>query len=235
MALPVQSTFVVRHYGPPTPERERPIHRLREVGTYGVSDAELLALVLRQDTLDTAYQLLNAFSSLNALAHATDEQLAAFPGIGLSTAAALRAALELGRRTVHESHSGQYQVSNPSIAAEYLIPFIGHREQECFVILYLNTRNRITEHEILYRGSLNTSLVRTAEVFRGAVRRNSAAIIAAHNHPSGDPQPSPEDIALTRRLVQAGQLVEIEILDHLIIAHNRHVSLRERQLGFDAA
>jgi len=98
----------------------------------------------------------------------------------------------------------------------------------------LDTRNRVTDRETLYKGSLNTSLVRTAEVFRGAVRRNCAAVIVAHNHPSGDPNPSPEDVALTRRLVDAGKLLEIAVLDHLIIGENRFVSLRERALGFDS-
>ncbi len=109
------------------------------------------------------------------------------------------------------------------------------QEYENFVILYLDTRNRVTAREILYKGSLNTSLVRIGEVFRGAVRRNCAAVIVAHNHPSGDPNPSPEDVALTRRLVEAGKLLEVEVLDHLVIGENRYVSLRERALGFEAA
>jgi DNA repair protein RadC len=108
------------------------------------------------------------------------------------------------------------------------------QEYEHFVVLYLDTRNRVTSREILYKGSLNTSLVRIAEVFRGAVRRNCAALIVAHNHPSGDPNPSPEDVALTRRLVDAGKLLEVDVLDHLVIGQNRYVSLRERALGFEA-
>ncbi len=103
------------------------------------------------------------------------------------------------------------------------------------MVLYLDTRNRVVDQEVLYVGSLNTSLVRIAEVFRGAVRRNCAAVIVAHNHPSGDPNPSPEDVALTRRLVDAGKLLEVDVLDHLVIGQNRYVSLRERALGFEAA
>src|SRR5690606_32309380 len=112
---------------------------------------------------------------------------------------------------------------------------LGFQEQEHFTVLFLDTRNRVTDEETLYVGSLNTSLVRIAEVFRGAVRRNCAAVIVAHNHPSGDPTPSPEDVALTRRLVDAGKLLEIEVLDHLVIGNNRYVSLRERALGFESA
>jgi len=103
------------------------------------------------------------------------------------------------------------------------------------VVLYLDTRNRVLDQEILYKGSLNTSLVRTGEVFRGAVRRQCGGIIVAHNHPSGDPAPSAEDIALTRRLVDAGKLLDVDLLDHMIIGHNRFVSLRERALGFENA
>jgi DNA repair protein RadC len=101
------------------------------------------------------------------------------------------------------------------------------------MVLYLDTRNRVIDQETLYIGSLNTSLVRISEVFRGAVRRNCASVIVAHNHPSGDPSPSPEDVALTRRLVQSGKLLEIDVLDHLVIGQNRYVSLRERGLGFE--
>jgi DNA repair protein RadC len=108
------------------------------------------------------------------------------------------------------------------------------QEYEHIVVLYLDTRNRVTSCEILYKGSLNTSWVRIVEVFRGAVRRNCAALIVAHNHPSGDPNPSPEDVALTRRLVDAGKLLEVDVLDHLVIGQNRYVSLRERALGFEA-
>jgi len=115
------------------------------------------------------------------------------------------------------------------------MPLIAHQEQEHFVLLYLDTRNRVLDRETLYKGSLNTSLVRTGEVFRGAVRRQCGAIIVAHNHPSGDPTPSAEDIALTRRLVDAGKLLEVDVLDHVIIGHNRFVSLRERALGFENA
>jgi DNA repair protein RadC len=105
-------------------------------------------------------------------------------------------------------------------------------EQEHFQVLYLDTRNRVLGSDTLYIGSLNTSHIRVAEVFREAVKRNCAALIVAHNHPSGDPSPSPEDVAVTRQLIEAGQLLDIELLDHLVIGHQRFVSLRERGLAF---
>ena len=145
------------------------------------------------------------------------------------------AALELGRRLMAEAPEERYQIRAPGDAAHLLLPRLSHKEQENFAVLYLNTRNQVTDQEVLYKGSLNTSLVRVAEVFRGAVRRNCAAVIVAHNHPSGDPSPSPEDIALTRRLVDAGKLLEIDVLDHLVIGHNRYISLRECALGFEPA
>ena len=101
------------------------------------------------------------------------------------------------------------------------------------VVLYLDTRNRVVDQETLYKGTLNASMVRIAEVFRGAVRRNCASIVVAHNHPSGDPSPSPEDIALTRKLVEAGKLMDVEVLDHVVVGRGQFVSLRERGMGFE--
>ncbi len=145
----------------------------------------------------------------------------------------LLAAIELGRRATFDTGEERVQIRAPQDAANILIPLMGHREQEHFVVLFLDTRNRVMDREVLYRGTLNTSLIRVAEVFRGAVRRHCAAVIVAHNHPSGDPAPSPEDVSLTRRLVEAGRIMEVDVLDHLIIGCTRHVSLRERGVGFE--
>jgi DNA repair protein RadC len=175
------------------------------------------------------------FDGLAGLARADFAQLRALRGLGPAKASQVLAALELGRRLMAESPDERWQIRAPQDAAHILMPSLGHKEQEHFAVLYLDTRNRVTAREILYKGSLNTSLVRIAEVFRGAVRRNCAALIVAHNHPSGDPNPSPEDVALTRRLVEAGKLLEVDVLDHLVIGNNRYVSLRERALGFEAA
>lgn len=220
------------------PEDERPRERLARVGPQALSSAELLAIILRtgvkgENVVTMASRLLATHSGLAGLARMELAQLGQEHGLGPAKAAQLLAALELGRRLMAEAPEERFQIRAPGDAANILIPIIGHQEQEHFVVLYLDTRNRVTDREILYKGSLNTSLVRVAEVFRGAIRRNCAAIIVAHNHPSGDPSPSPEDVALTRRLVEAGKLVEVDVLDHVVVGHNRHVSLRERGLGFE--
>ena len=220
------------------PPEERPRERMARAGAQALSSTELLAIILRvgvggENVLSMAQRILANFGGLGGLSRADFSQLTAERGLGPAKASQILAALELGRRLMAESPEERWQIRAPSDAAHILMPVIGHQEQEHFVVLYLDTRNRVTDRETLYKGSLNTSLVRTAEVFRGAVRRNCAAVIVAHNHPSGDPNPSPEDVALTRRLVDAGKLLEIAVLDHLVIGGNRYVSLRERALGFD--
>ena len=222
------------------PEDERPRERMERVGPQALSTAELLALILRtgikdENVLTMATRLLMQYNGLAGLARAEFAQIAGERGLGPAKTAQLLAALELGRRLMAESPEERFQIRAPQDAANLLMPMIGHKEQEHFVVLYLDTRNRVLDQEILYKGSLNTSLVRIGEVFRGAVRRHCMGVIVAHNHPSGDPTPSAEDIALTRRLVDAGKLLEVELLDHFIIGHNRFVSLRERSLGFENA
>ena len=221
------------------PEDERPRERLARVGPQALSSAELLAIILRtgvkgENVVTMASRLLAKYGGLAGLARAELAQLGQEHGLGPAKASQLLAALELGRRLMAESPEERFQIRAPQDAANLLIPLIGHQEQEHFVVLYLDTRNRVMDREVLYKGSLNTSLVRIAEVFRGAIRRNCAAIIVAHNHPSGEPNPSPEDVALTRRLVEAGKLMEVEVLDHVVIGQGRFVSLRERGLGFES-
>ena len=222
------------------PVDERPRERLMRVGPQALSTAELLAIILRvgvggENVLTMAQRILATYEGLGGIARADFAQLAAEHGLGPAKTAQILAALELGRRLMAESPEERWQIRAPSDAAHILMPKLSFQQQEHFAILYLDTRNRVSDQEVLYVGSLNTSLVRVAEVFRGAVRRNCAALIVAHNHPSGDPNPSPEDVSLTRRLVDAGKLLEIDVLDHLVIGHNRYVSLRERSLGFESA
>ncbi len=221
------------------PEAERPRERMRRVGPAALSTTELLAIILRvgvtgESVISLATRLLATYHGLNGLSRAEFSQLAKEHGIGPAKTSQILAALELGRRLMAEPPDEHLQIRAPGDAGVLLLPMLGHQVQEHFVVLYLDTRNRVIDQEILYKGSLNTSLVRIAEVFRGAVRRNCASVIVAHNHPSGDPSPSPEDIALTRRLIEAGKLLEIDVLDHLVVGQNRFVSLRERGLGFEA-
>jgi len=216
------------------PVRERPVNRLREVGPTAVSITELLACLLQTpDALHQAQELLARHDGLLGLVRACETEITQVDGIGPAQAARIKAALEFGRRLVTSAADCRPQIRSPSDAAQMLMAEMGHLEQEHFRVLHLNTRNHLIGAETLYVGSLNASHIRVCEVFREAIRRNCAAIIVAHNHPSGDPSPSPEDVEVTRRLVEAGNHLGIEVLDHLVIGQQRFVSLRERGLGFD--
>jgi len=225
-----QSSFLLGQL----PLRERPAERLYAVGSGALSLTELLAAIIggpRQ--LETAQTLVTKWGE--TLLQVEQAELEQVPGVGRQTAARIKAALELGQRLARQQADDRYQIRAPQDAANILIPMIGHQEQEHFVVLYLDTRNRVMDREVLYKGTLNTTPVRIAEVFRGAIRRQCASIVVAHNHPSSDPSPSPEDVSLTRRLVETGKTLEVELLDHMVIAGNRFVSLRERGLGSESA
>jgi DNA repair protein RadC len=220
------------------PAQERPRERLARVGEGALSTAELLAIILRvgvggESALALARRLLSTYDGLPGLARASFAELRAERGLGNAKTAQLKAALELGRRMLLATPEDRFVVRSPSDVAQILMAEMAHLEQEHFQVLYLDTRNRLLGSETVYVGSLNASHIRVAEVFRDAVKRNCAAIIVAHNHPSGDPSPSPEDVEVTRQLTAAGNLLSIELLDHLIIGQQRFVSLRERGLGFE--
>lgn len=216
------------------PNDERPTTKLMELGAGNLSTGELLACVIQSDNaLWESQELMTRFNGLAGLSSAASQELIKIPGIGPATATRLLAALELGKRSVYKQER-EHQIKSPSDAAQFLAALIGNSEQELFVVLCLDTRNRVIANDILYKGTVNTSLVRTAEVFRGAIRRNSTGVIISHNHPSGDPEPSPEDINLTRRLVDAGKLLEVDILDHIVVgSFNRYMSMRERNYHID--
>ena len=228
----------LRDYAVPTlgalPLCERPAYRVTQTGADVCNVIELLAAIIGgQCQVAAAHALLQRFGGLSGLARASADELVSVPGLGLSSAARLQAALELGRRRQRETVGDKPLVRSPGDAAQLLMAEMGHLEQEQFRVLHLDTRNRIIGQETLYQGTLNTTHIRVAEVFREAIRRNCAAIIVAHSHPSSDPSPSPEDIEITKQLIAAGQLVGIELLDHLVIGGpTRFVSLRERGLGF---
>ncbi|HET90204.1 MAG TPA: JAB domain-containing protein [Chloroflexi bacterium] len=219
------------------PVDERPRERLEHAGEGALSTAELLAIILRtgmggESVLNLAQRLLSTYGGLPGLARASFAELEAEKGLGKAKTAQLKAALELGRRILLAAPEERFIVRSPSDVAQLLIAEMSHLDQEHFRVLYLDTRNRLLGIETVYVGSLNASHIRIGEVFREAVKRNCAAIIVAHNHPSGDPTPSPEDVQVTRQLVEAGELLGIEMLDHLVIGQQRFVSLRERGLGF---
>ena len=219
------------------PESERPRERLKHYGPGALSTGELLAIILRvgapgESVLQVANRLLAQYGGLAGLARASFADLCAERGLGEAKAAQLKAALELGRRLLVASPQERPQVKSPADAANLLSLDMAALEQEEMRVILLDTRNRVLAIETVYRGSLNAAVVRIGELFRAAIRTNCAAVILAHNHPSGDPSPSPEDIRLTRDAVAAGRLLGIEVLDHLIIGQGRYISLKERGLGF---
>lgn len=216
------------------PLRERPAYRV----SYQAKDCsvlELLAALLGgKDQMEVAAALLRRFETLQSLSRATIHELTSIYGVGIARAACVKAALELGQRKVnaHENHSPTIQ--SPEDAAALLIPLMQDLEQEYLYVLILDTRNRVIGEPLeIYHGSLNSSLVRVGEIFRPAIQANSAAILIAHCHPSGDPTPSPEDVAITRAVVQAGKLLDVACLDHIVIGRGRFVSLKSRGLGFN--
>jgi len=214
------------------PHEERPRERMMRYGAEALSHTELLAILLRtgtkrQSALHLAGAIMKECGSLRNLMDMSMEQLTAIRGIGPAKAVQLRAGIELGKRISRSSLGDAYVVRRPKDAADYIMEELRFLKKEHFICLFLNTKNHIIARETLSMGTLNASLVHPREVFRAAIQRSSASIICAHNHPSGDPTPSPEDIALTQRLVQAGELVGIDVLDHLIIGDGRFVSLKE--------
>ncbi len=220
------------------PNADRPRERLAAIGPGALSNAELLAVLLRvgiagENAVRLAERLLAEVGGLPGLHRAALADLCRIKGIGAAKAAQLLAALELGRRIAVATPDDRPVVRSPADAANLLMYELAALEQEYLFVLLLDTRNRVLGRPCeVYHGSLNTSLIRVGEVFRDAIKANAAAIIVAHNHPSGDPAPSPEDVAVTRAIVEAGKLLDIEVLDHLVIGHHRFVSLKERGLGF---
>jgi len=228
------------HYQPTIhemPAGERPRERLERYGAAALSNAELMAIILRggvkgQSVLNLAQALLARHGGLMGLARASFAELCAEHGVGPAKTTQIKAALELGRRLLIESPDARPQITSPADAANLVQLEMSLLEKEEVRVLVLDTRNRVLDIPTVYVGSLNTSVVRVAELFRDAIKQNAAAIIVVHNHPSGDPTPSPEDVRLTEMLVEAGKLLDVEVLDHLIIGQGRFVSLKERGLGF---
>jgi DNA repair protein RadC len=216
---------------------ERPRERLIEAGASALSKAELLAILLRvgvqgENSVQLAQRILDELGGLSGIQRASIEEMCRIHGLGNAKAAQIKAAIELGSRLVREQAEERGSISSPADAAALLQLEMQGLPQENLVVLILDTRNRIISKETVYKGSLNLSLVRVGELFRSAITRNAASIILAHNHPSGDPTPSPEDVALTRSVIQAGKLMDIEVLDHLVIGNARFVSMKEKGLGF---
>ncbi len=218
-------------------ESERPRERLAKYGPGNLSTPELLAILLRvgvpgENAVQVARRLLDTFGGILGLHRAPFDEVCAQYGLGQAKAAQIKAALELGNRLRLADLQENHVIHSPKDAADLVQFEMSALEQEELRVILLDTRNRVLDTVSVYRGSLNSSQVRVGELFKAAIRRNAAAIIAVHNHPSGDPTPSPDDIAVTRAIIQAGKLLDVEVLDHLIIGANQHVSLKERGVEF---
>ncbi|MWC28746.1 RadC family protein [Paenibacillus sp. MMS18-CY102] len=217
------------------PHEERPRERMMAHGAEALSHSELLAILLRTGTsresvVELASRLLHECGGLRNLVDFSLEQLMELHGVGPAKALQLKAGIELGRRIAASRFGDRPVIKRPQDAAELIMDELRYQSKEHFMCLFLNTKNQVVAKELLSVGTLNASLVHPREVFREAIKRSSASIICAHNHPSGDPTPSPEDITLTKRLSEVGDLIGIEVLDHLIIGDGKFVSLKEHGL-----
>ena len=223
-------------------EDERPRERLLRWGASALKTDELLMLILGrgvkgENVRETADELLEKFKGIDGLALASVAELSHIKGIGVARAAQIQAAFELGKRlNRHDPLTGVsikspgHIIKNPDDMVKYIGDDLQGKLKEHFIIILLNTRNQVIGKEPISIGSLNTSIVHPREVFKAAISASSATIILVHNHPSGDPQPSEDDIKLTKRLVEAGEIVGIEILDHIIICDGKYLSMKSKGL-----
>ena len=220
------------------PQGERPRERLKHYGARYLSNTELIAILLRtglpgENVLSLASRLLSTFNGLSGLGSSTFAQLCAERGLSEAKVCQLLAGLELGRRFASLAPEERVVIQSPQDVANLLAAEMSSFDQEHLRVLLLNTKNQVLNTVEVYVGNVNSSIVRPAEVFRPAVRDNAPSVIVVHNHPSGDPTPSPEDVAITRDLVQAGKLLSIDLLDHVVVGSGgRFVSLNQKGLGF---
>ncbi|WP_412899347.1 RadC family protein [Bacillus sp. 1P02SD] len=215
------------------PQDERPRERLVSDGADSLSNHELLAILLRTGSkeelvIQLSNRLLHHFEGLRLLKDASVEEITSIKGIGKAKAVQIMAAIELGRRIGKLQYEDRYVIRSPEDGAKYVMEDMRFLTQEHFVCLYLNTKNQVIHRQTIFIGSLNASIVHPREVYKEAFRRSAASIICIHNHPSGDPAPSREDIEVTKRLVECGRIIGIELLDHLIIGEHKYVSLKEK-------
>ena len=218
-------------------ESDRPRERLATLGPQALTNAELLAILLRvgvrgESAVTVGQRLLNKFGGLSGLHRAPFADIKKQHGLGEAKASQIKAAIELGRRLTLESPEERPSINSPADAAALVQYEMSALEQEHLRVMLLDRRNRVLETVEVYKGSVNSSQVRVGELFKEAVRKNASAVIVIHNHPSGDPTPSPDDVAVTRAIVQAGKLLDVDVLDHLVIGQGKWASLKERGLGF---
>ncbi|WP_082130194.1 RadC family protein [Aneurinibacillus tyrosinisolvens] len=215
------------------PVSDRPRERMIHSGAESLSNAELLAILLRTGSADEsvmtlACRVLNQVGELRGLRSVSVDELTSLRGIGPAKALLIMAGLELGKRIATMTPSDRPTVRSPQDVSQLMMEELRYHTQEHFVCLYLNTKNQVIGRETIFIGSLNSSIVHPREVFKEAIRRSSASLICLHNHPSGDPAPSREDIDVTHRLQEAGRILGIDLLDHVIIGDGRFYSIKEK-------
>ncbi|MBM3956525.1 MAG: DNA repair protein RadC [Gemmatimonadetes bacterium] len=220
------------------PAEERPRERLRSYGPGHLTNAELMAILLRsglvgENVLAMATRLLARFGGLDGIARAGYDELCAEKGVSHAKACQILAALELGRRFASLAPADRPAVGSPQDVANMLMPEMSMLEQEHFRVVLLNAKNHVLGVQPVYIGNVDSAVVRPAEVFTEAVRRTCPRVVIVHNHPSGDPTPSPEDVDITKRIIEAGRVLDIDVLDHIVIGRQRFVSMKERKLGFE--
>jgi DNA repair protein RadC len=227
----LESSFTIHDL----PAEERPRERLKKFGSRALSSPELLALVIGRgiagkSALVIAHELLRRFKSVKRISEATVEELSGIDGIGLAKAAQLRACFELGRRQDLEDEPSRYELTNPQSVVKAVRASIQDKAKEHFKLVLLNVRNTILDISTISIGTVNASLVHPREVFKKAIAHGASSVVLAHNHPSGNPEPSEDDVRLTQRLVEAGRLLGIEVLDHIVVTTKDFVSFKERGL-----
>lgn len=217
---------------------ERPRERLERLGAEVLTNAELLAILLRtglkgESAIQIGQRLLATFGGLRGLQKAGFPEVKKQKGVGLAKSAQIKAAIELGRRLAFETGMDKVTINSPEDAAALVQYEMAGLAQENLWVMNLDVRFHLINVEKLYIGSTTMSMVRSAEVFKAAIQRDAVSIIIVHNHPSGDPTPSTDDVMLTRNLVQAGKLLDIQVSDHLIVGQGKYVSMKQLKLGFD--
>jgi DNA repair protein RadC len=218
------------------PPSERPRERLARLGTEALSTQEILAIILGrgikgEPVMALANNLLSSFGNLNNLANATLIELSKIKGIGLAKGTQIKAAFELGKRLDNSfSYSIKEHIKSPEDVIKEIRNNLKGKKKEHFMALFLDTRNHPIETRTISIGSLDSSIVHPRELFKEAISHSAASIILVHNHPSGDTEPSDEDVQLTKRLIEAGEVLGIEILDHIVISDNSHLSMKSKGL-----
>jgi len=217
------------------PKPERPRERLEKFGPEALSAQELLALIVgrgipQKSVINIAQELLTRFGNIKAISQATIEELSQIKGIGFAKAVQIKACFELGKRQDLEAEPKDFDIKDPQSIVKAIQASIKDKAKEHFKLILLNTRNKIIGISTISIGTLNSNLVHPREVFKEAIAHSAASVVLAHNHPSGDSEPSEDDLIITKRLTEAGKILGVEVLDHIIITKNGFFSFKEKGL-----